>query len=286
MNHPASYSNKINDEKVQCTLCPHYCTIAVGGTGICKVRKNIDGKLYSLNYGKLASISLDPIEKKPLYRFHPGKSILSIGTFGCNLKCSFCQNWGISQKHPDTYSVKPDEIVEKANKLIQRGNIGIAYTYNEPTVWYEFVYNTAKLNKKKGMLNVLVTNGFINREPLMELLPYIDAMNIDVKAYTEEFYNEICKASLKNIIETVEIAARECHVEITTLIIPGLNDSIEEIGELSRWLSSISPEIPLHLSRFFPNYKMQDRPRTTKESLIDARKKALEYLKYVYLGNI
>lgn len=286
MSRLALYFDEIEGGNVHCRLCPHNCVIKPGKTGACGVRKNKDGKLYSLNYGKVASISLDPIEKKPLYRFHPGKAILSIGTFGCNLKCSFCQNWSISHESPKTYDTNPEEIVKKAQDLVSRGNIGIAYTYNEPSIWYEFVYDTAKLSSEKGLLNVLVTNGFINREPLLELLPYIDAMNIDVKAYTAKFYNEICKASLENVKETVEISAQKCHVEVTTLVIPGLNDSVEEIGKLSRWLSSISPEIPLHLSRFFPNYRMQDRPPTPKETLVKARKKALEYLNHVYLGNV
>lgn len=282
----AIYYDIIEQGKVHCYLCPHNCVIKPGMSGACRVRKNVDGKLYSLNYGKITSIALDPIEKKPLNRFHPGSLILSAGTFGCNLKCSFCQNWTIAHDNPGIREVTPSWLVEEAEELKGRGNIGIAYTYNEPSIWYEFVYDTSRLAKEKGLVNVLVTNGFISREPLQELLPYIDAMNIDVKGYTAAFYNEVCKAALVNVKETVEIAASACHVEVTTLVIPELNDSAEEIREMSEWLSSISPEIPLHLSRFFPDYKMQDRPPTPKETLYRARDIARQYLKYVYIGNM
>ena len=282
----AMYYNKIEEAKVRCSLCPHNCVIKPGGLGACRARKNIDGDLFSLNYGKVTSVSLDPIEKKPLNRFHPGATILSAGTFGCNLKCSFCQNWSIAQDDPDTADVSCQTLVEKAFQLKRDGNIGIAYTYNEPSIWFEYVYEASRIAKEKGLCNVLVTNGFISEEPLEKLLPFIDAMNIDVKAFTVGFYQDICKGSLENVKKTVEIAAKNCHVEVTTLVIPDLNDEIEEIGELSRWLASISSDIPLHLSRFFPNYKMQDRPPTPKETLVCAREKALEHLKYVYLGNV
>lgn len=282
----AMYFNKIEASKVHCFLCPHQCVIKPDGLGACRARKNIDGELYSLNYGRVASIALDPIEKKPLYRFHPGSMILSAGTFGCNLKCSFCQNWSIAHENPELYHVTPSQLVEKALEFTGEGNIGIAYTYNEPSIWYEFVYETSKLAKEKQLANVLVTNGFIGKEPLENLLPYVDAMNIDVKAYTASFYSDICKGTLEDVKHTVEIAAKKCHVEVTTLVIPGKNDAIHEIEEMCRWLASISTDIPLHLSRYFPNYKMQDIPSTPKETLAAAKDKALEYLKYVYLGNV
>ncbi|MCX7922478.1 MAG: AmmeMemoRadiSam system radical SAM enzyme [Clostridia bacterium] len=282
----AMYFNKIEESKVHCYLCPHNCVIKPDGLGACRARKNIDGELYSLNYGKITSNAIDPIEKKPLYRFHPGTNILSVGTFGCNLKCSFCQNWGIAHEKPESYDITPSELAEKAKELVEEGNIGIAYTYNEPSIWYEFVYDTSRQLKERGLSNVLVTNGFISKEPLEDLLPYIDAMNIDVKAYTASFYHEICKGTLSNVKDTVELAARKCHVEVTTLVIPELNDAVEEIEEMARWLAGISPDIPLHLSRFFPNYRMQDKPVTPKETLIRAKEKAQEYLKYVYLGNV
>lgn len=280
------YYEKGENSMVHCYLCPHNCIISPDGLGACKARKNIDGELFSLNYGKVTSWSMDPIEKKPLNRFHPGSYILSAGTFGCNLKCSFCQNWNIAQEQADTIDVSPELLVKKAKELREDGNIGIAYTYNEPSIWFEYVYETAQLAKKEGLYNVLVTNGFISETPLRHLLPYIDAMNIDVKAFTDNFYKKICRGSLDTVKRTVEIAASECHVEVTTLVIPELNDAIEEIEELCQWLSSISPDIPLHLSRFFPNYKMQDKLPTPRETLIKARDTAQKVLNHVYLGNI
>jgi len=288
--HEAMYYTQLESGKVQCDLCPHNCVIIPGKVGICRARKNIDGKLYSLNYGKVTSIALDPIEKKPLYRFHPNTFILSAGTFGCNLKCPFCQNWeiahSISEDWPNMIYISPDQLVQEALNYLKHKNIGIAYTYNEPSIWYEFVYETSKLAREKKLLNVLVTNGFINKQPFLELLPFVDAMNIDMKSFNPSFYKEICKGSLDNVKEIVEIAAPKCHIEITTLVIPGLNDSKEEIGSLAKWIASINPEIVLHLSRYFPNYKMKDRPPTPKKTLEDLRDEALKYLKYVYLGNV
>ena len=286
----ALYYNKIDHSKVHCYLCPHNCIIKPGSAGVCRVRGNMEGELYSLNYGKITSIALDPIEKKPLKRFRPGSMILSVGTFGCNLKCSFCQNWTIAQESfkdsSNIFEVVPQKLVEKALGFVPSGNIGIAYTYNEPSIWYEFVYDTARLAREKGMVNVLVTNGFINREPLEKLLPYVDAMNIDVKAYTSSFYNSICRAALDDVKRTVEVSADKCHVEVTNLIIPGLNDSMKEIKELAKWLASISPEIPLHFTRFFPRYRMGDISPTPRETLVKAKELAEGYLKYVYLGNV
>jgi pyruvate formate lyase activating enzyme len=282
----AMYFNKLEDQKVHCYLCPHNCVINNGKFGVCRARNNIEGNLYSLNYGKITAIALDPIEKKPLYNFNPGANILSVGTFGCNLKCSFCQNWSIAHDEPEVYDTTPEELVTKAKELSAKGNIGIAYTYNEPSIWYEFVYETAKLAKKDGLSNVLVTNGFIGKEAMSELIPFIDAMNIDVKAYTSAFYNDICKGTLDDVKATVELVYSRCHVELTTLIIPTLNDALEEISDMAKWIASLSPEIPLHLTRYFPNYKMNNIPPTPKEILVKCREEALKYLDYVYLGNI
>lgn len=285
----AMYFNKIEDGKVHCFLCPHNCVIRPEALGACRARKNIGGELYSLNYGKLTAAAMDPIEKKPLYHFYPGSHVLSVGTFGCNLKCSFCQNWQIAHEASDTddaADATPDWLVDKALEYMDRGNIGIAYTYNEPSIWYEFVLETCRKAKAKGLRNILVTNGFIGKAPLEELLPYVDAMNIDVKAFTADFYRDICKASLEHVKETVLLAAGKCHVELTTLVIPDLNDSMEEISELSRWIASISPEIPLHLSRYFPNYKLLDKPPTPKETLMKAKEEARKHLTYVYVGNV
>lgn len=286
MPHKAMFFNKTGDSRVQCFLCPHHCVIKLEGWGICSARKNIDGELYSMNYGRIASFSLDPIEKKPLYRFMPGSMILSAGTFGCNLKCSFCQNWKISSDVPETYEVTSGEIVRKALELRERGNIGIAYTYNEPSIWYEFVLETAIEAQKNGLYNVLVTNGFIEKEPLMEILPYTDAMNIDLKAFADGFYKKVCGGTLEAVKRTIEIAAKGCHLEVTTLVIPGLNDSSEEIDKLSGWLASVSEDITLHLSRFFPNHKMTDRPATPLDTMHSAQDSALRHLKHVYLGNV
>jgi len=282
----AMYFNKLEGAKVQCYLCPHKCVINEGKLGICRARKNIGGDLYSLNYGKITAIALDPIEKKPLYNFNPGANILSVGTFGCNLKCSFCQNWTIAHEQPEVYDVTPEELVSKAKGLKAKGNIGIAYTYNEPSIWYEFVYETAKLAKQEGFSNVLVTNGFIGKDAMRDLIPFIDAMNIDVKAYTASFYNNVCKGTLDDVKATVESVYNRCHVEITTLIIPTLNDALEEISDLAKWIASLSPKIPLHLTRYFPNYKMQNIPPTPKEILVKCREEAQKYLQYVYIGNV
>lgn len=285
MKH-AMFYEKINNEKVHCHLCPHGCVLSHNGTGVCRARKNVDGQLYSLNYACISSIALDPVEKKPLYHFHPGKLILSVGTFGCNFKCGYCQNWSIAHRDADTTTLEPTGLADLALEYVSRGNIGVAYTYNEPSIWYEYVLETAELVRERSLVNVLVTNGFINIEPLEKLLPFVDAMNIDVKAFTDSFYGKYCKGSLEEVMKTVERAAGSCHVEITTLVIPGLNDSPDEIGKLAKWLSSISPDIVLHLSRFFPNYQMTDIPPTPKATLEAARKSALAYLKHVYLGNI
>jgi pyruvate formate lyase activating enzyme len=286
MGKEAMYYDTIEGNKVHCSLCPHNCVIRDGDLGACRARKNNAGSLCSLNYGKISSISLDPIEKKPLNRFRPGSLILSAGSFGCNMKCSFCQNWSIAHANPHMICTSPHSLADKVLETRSIGNIGLAYTYNEPAIWYEFVYETSKLVKGYGLVNVLVTNGFINEEPLINLLPFIDAMNIDVKAFTASFYKGICKASLDNVKKTVEIAAQKCHVEVTTLVIPDLNDDMEEIDRMARWLAGISPDIPLHLSRFFPNYKMTDRQPTPVATLARAKEKALEHLKYVYLGNV
>lgn len=274
---------KLDENRVLCVLCPHHCNIGDGRRGACMVRKNIGGVLYSLNYDRIAAIAMDPIEKKPLYHFYPGSYILSAGTVGCNFKCSFCQNYHIAHKEAKTEYITPEGLVEIA--LNQKNNIGIAYTYNEPSIWYEFVYETSKLAKQNGLINVLVTNGFISEEPLKEILPFIDAMNIDVKGFTEKYYRDVCKGLLKPVKRTVQIASKVCHVEITTLVVTDLNDSMDEIREIGKWLSSINPDIPLHISRYFPNYKLSNEP-TPVDTIIAARKEASEYLNYVYAGNL
>ncbi|HWR44430.1 AmmeMemoRadiSam system radical SAM enzyme [Sporomusa sp.] len=273
-----------HDKGITCSLCPKSCIISEGQTGFCRVRQHTGGKLYSLNYAQATAQALDPIEKKPLYHFYPGSYILSLGTWGCNFACKFCQNWHIAQDNPSVTNLEPQAAVALASHLIGQGNIGIAYTYSEPSVWYEYILDTASLVQAAGLKNVLVTNGFINQQPLQELLPHIDAMNIDVKAFNNDFYKKVCAGELEHVKQTVKLAAQHCHVEITTLVVPGLNDSESEIAGLAEWLAGISPDIPLHLSRYFPNYKM-DAPPTPVSTLERAYKIASKALNYVYIGN-
>ena len=280
----ALYYEKLGDKKVRCHLCPTECVILPGNHGACGVRLNKLGILYSEIYGKITSLALDPIEKKPLYHYHPKESILSIGTKGCNFHCDFCQNWQISQNLSAlTENITAEEVVAKTKEC---GSFGIAYTYNEPFIWYEFVLEIAKLAKKNGLENVLVTNGYVNSEPLEELLPYIDAMNIDLKAFSDDFYVKMCKGKLQPVLEVIKRAHRDCHIELTTLIIPTLNDSDEEIKREVDWIhDNLGPETPLHFSRYFPCYKM-NIPPTSIKTLERAAEIALRRLKYVYLGNV
>ncbi len=273
--------------KARCSICPHDCVLGEGQTGLCRARSNRGGAIRPDNYGLVTSISLDPIEKKPLYRFYPGSRILSVGSYGCNLRCPFCQNYEISmagKERAGTIYVSPEELVEKAIELLPQGNIGIAYTYNEPLIGYEFVMDCSKLARAKGLKNVLVTNGYINEKPLAELLPFIDAMNIDLKAFTEGFYKRI-NGDIETVKKTIETAANFCHVEVTTLIIPGENDSPEEMRQLSAWLADVDKDIPLHISRFFPRYKMSDKDATPIKTVYSLADAARENLKYVYEGN-
>ena len=280
----ALYYEKLGNRRVKCRLCPYECAIPDGGRGACGVRINKDGTLYTELYGKTTGIALDPIEKKPLYRYHPGEYILSVGTKGCNLHCEFCQNWHISQNlSAPTEDITSEQIVEKAKAA---GSFGIAYTYNEPFIWYEFVLDTAKLAKKNGLENVLVTNGLVNIAPLEEMLPVIDAMNIDLKSFDEDFYVKVCKGRLRPVLDVIKRSAKSCHIELTNLIIPTLNDSEEMIRKMVDWIyKNLGPEVPLHISRYFPCYKMT-LPPTPVETLKRAEKIAKEKLKYVYLGNI
>ncbi len=282
----ALYYEKKEKNAVACALCPHLCEIREGKAGICRFRQNRGGTLFAANYGQASSFGLDPIEKKPLYHFYPGAYIFSIGTVGCNFGCEFCQNWQIAHGDPALTDVTPERLVENARDYIDMGypNIGVAYTYNEPFMWYEFVLDTARLVKEAGMKNVLVTNGSVNEAPLREILPFIDAMNIDVKGFTEDYYRKYCKGSLAPVLRTVETAYRACHVELTTLLVTGLNDSPDEIERLTDWIASLDRDIPLHFSRYFPNYKT-DLPATPLEKLIEAREIAKKKLSYVYIGN-
>ena len=272
--------------KVICELCPHHCALEEGQIGICRARKNVQGTIISESYGKVTSLAMDPIEKKPLSRFCSGSMILSVGSFGCNLRCSFCQNSDIATADSSiqTQDIPPQTLVDKALELKPRGNIGIAYTYNEPLVGYEYVLDCSKLVRKNNLKNVVVTNGMICEDPLLELLPYIDAMNIDLKAFTESFYKKV-GGDLETVKNTICLAAKACHVEVTTLVIPDENDSEEEMDALSSWLASIDPSIPLHISRFFPHWKMNDRGATPVKIVYALAEIARKHLQYVYEGN-
>ncbi|MCD5390911.1 AmmeMemoRadiSam system radical SAM enzyme [candidate division NPL-UPA2 bacterium] len=279
----AKYYKKLEEEKVQCLLCLKECVIGDGKRGFCRARENKGGKLYSRIFAQATSVAMDPIEKKPLYHFYPGTMILSLGTNGCNFACPFCQNWEISQTEVATRTITPEEAVATAK---DRGSIGIAYTYSEPLIWYEYVLETARLAHERGLKNVLVTNGFINEEPLRELLPYIDALNIDVKAMKDSFYKGMCKAELGPVLRTAEIANKKALVEITNLIIPTINNGEDDFRKLIDWVAnSLGVDTPLHFSRYFPHYKMKIEP-TPISTLEKAGNMAREKLRYVYLGNV
>ncbi len=287
----AMYWERLKDNVVRCNLCPMNCIISEGQRGSCRIRKNIGGTLYTLNYGMVSSIASDPVEKKPLFHFWPGSCALSIGTVGCNMHCKHCQNWEISQaneKFPYLQRATPESIVAIARRY---GCESIAYTYNEPTIWYEFVLDTAKLAKKKGLNNILVTNGYINEEPFRELAPYIDAMNIDIKAFDNRFYMKIAGVPTgEPSRKTAEVAKIDfgIHVELTYLIIPTLNDRDEEFREFARWVvGKLGDDTPVHFSRFFPHYKLLNLPPTPVETIERAYKIAREEgLKFVYIGNV
>jgi pyruvate formate lyase activating enzyme len=284
----ALYYKKLADEKVNCTLCPKNCIIAEGKYGFCNARKNIEGKLYSAVYGNPSSMCIDPIEKKPLYHFLPGSTSLSIGTFGCNLSCKHCQNWTIARaKPPESFEeATPEVLVEQA---VDQGCASISYTYNEPAIFFEYVLDTAKLARKKGLRNVIVTNGFINEKPLKEWATVIDAANVDLKAFNEKFYSEICLAKLQPVLKTLKIISKtKMWFEITNLIIPTKNDDFNEIKKMCGWIkANIGTEKPLHFTAFYPCYKMMGVPPTSPETLKKARKIALGIgIKYVYTGNV
>jgi len=312
--HIAQYWHKEqNTDAVRCELCPHNCLIPAGRTGRCRVRMNENGQLQTLNYGELTAVALDPMEKKPLYHFYPGKTVLSLGTFGCNMRCQFCQNHDISQMAAEagvgagkaaraeaeartTHARRQFSAEDVVRLVATQGQgqsqgqscVGAAFTYSEPSVWYEFVYDAARLVKEKGFVNVLVTNGFFSGKALRDLLPFVDAANVDLKSFGDEFYREICGASLKPVLETI-IAMKKAlhlHLELTTLLIPGLNDGVDEIEKLAAWVAAeVGKDTPLHLSRYFPSYRME-LPPTPEKTMAAAYEAARGFLQYVYVGNI
>ena len=283
----------------KCDVCFRHCNIEEGKLGFCGARTCIDGKVIQANYGRITSLALDPIEKKPLNRFNPGSLILSAGSYGCNLRCPFCQNYEISWseeawKFAKTADVcTPEDLARTAAYYQNQGNIGIAFTYNEPLIGYEFILDTAKLIKELGMKTVLVTNGTSELNVLEKLAPYIDAMNIDLKGFTDRYYREVLKGDRKMVMDFIARAAQICHVEVTTLIIPGENDSEEEMDTLSSWIAGLTDEhgkrigqtIPLHISRFFPRFHMQDRRATEVRLVYRLAEVARRNLTYVYTGN-
>ncbi|MGE0018162.1 MAG: AmmeMemoRadiSam system radical SAM enzyme [Draconibacterium sp.] len=287
--HEALFYSKLENQTLRCDLCPWFCLLKPGQTGNCKVRSNENGKLFTHVYNKVAAFRIDPIEKKPLYHFHPGKSILSIGEVGCNLHCSFCQNHQISQCLATGFDgfqeITSEQIVAKALKI--SANIGIAYTYNEPFTFYEFMLETAKLAREKGLKNVVVSNGYINPEPLRKQIPLIDAFNIDLKAFTENFYLKQTKGKLAPVLETLKIIAESpAHLEITNLVIPGLNDDEAEFENMVQWIAEeIGKNVPLHLSRYFPKYKLKTAATPT-ETMLLLYEIAKKHLNHVYVGNM
>ncbi len=281
------YYKQLKNNIVHCQLCPRFCTIKENSRGNCGVRKNEKGKLYSLVYGKPVSARADPIEKKPLYHFLPGTNSFSIGTAGCNLHCLYCQNWEISQCKPEevpSFDLSPEDAVKAAVKEKCKS---IAYTYTEPTIFIEYCMDIVKLAGEKNIRSVIVSNGFINKEPLEDFCKYISAANIDFKSFNDEFYKKLSGGSLKPVLEALKILKKKnIWLELTYLIIPGENDDMKEIENMCGWIKKELGNVPLHLSRFFPMYKMKDKKPTSEKTLFKAQEIANKYLDYVYVGNI
>ncbi|WP_455649175.1 AmmeMemoRadiSam system radical SAM enzyme [Enterocloster citroniae] len=273
--------------KIRCDVCMHHCELDREQTGFCRARKNTGERIIPVNYGKITSLALDPIEKKPLAMFCPGTMILSAGSFGCNLRCPFCQNHEISmagEGESEAAYIEPGELAARAQALRPRGNIGVAYTYNEPLVGWEYVRDTARFIRAAGMKNVIVTNASVTDPVLDEILPLTDAMNIDLKGFTDQYYAKL-GGDLGTVRHFIQRAAEACHVELTTLIVPGENDSEQEIKELASWVGGISSDIPLHITRFFPRWKMADRGATDIRTVYSLAETARKSLKHVFIGN-
>lgn len=291
MMREAMLWEKTDDKKVHCFLCAHECKIAQNKFGICGVRQNLRGTLMTMVYSEIIAANVDPIEKKPLYHFLPGTFSYSIATIGCNFRCGFCQNWQISQSTVEnglTSSrryMEPKQVVEKAKEA---GCRSISYTYTEPTIFFEYAYDTAKLAKEAGLYNVFVTNGYMTERALDTIHPYLDAANVDLKSFSDDFYKKTCKARLQPVLDTISaMKASGIWVEVTTLIIPGENDSDDELKDIAEFLAGVDRMIPWHLSRFHPDYKLTDRKATPLQTLQKAKETGLKAgLKYVYLGNV
>lgn len=279
------YWEAMDRGKILCRLCPHHCTIAPEASGRCKVRHNRHGALYAGNYGVVTGLALDPMEKKPLYHFYPGSQVLSVGSIGCNLACGFCQNWNSVGGDVPTGTITPQELVTLAAQTHNRGNSGVAFTYTEPLMWYEFVLAAAPLVQEEGMKTVLVSNGFIEAEPWQELLTHIDAVNIDLKAFSREFYQRHCAGRLEPVQQAIAAAVGKCHVEVTTLLVEGHNTTAAEVRNLSAFLAELDPNIPLHLSRYHPAHRWR-QPATSTSLVLKLAQVARERLNFVYTGNL
>lgn len=285
--YPADYAQTRPDGRIVCLLCPHACVLREGQTGRCLARSVRGGLLRSDSYGAVTSLALDPIEKKPLNFFHPGSRILSAGSFGCNLDCLFCQNASIAQSRAPFHEMSPQHLVDAALRARRDGNIGLAYTYNEPLTGIEFVRDSAELARQSGLLNVLVSNGFANPRPFADLLPWLDALNLDLKGFSDAYYRKVCGGSLGVVKANIAAAVSSGkHVEVTTLIVTGENDSDSEMDALASWLSGLSADIPLHLSRFFPSHRLRDSVPTPTDTLHRLAAVAQRYLRHVLLGNV
>lgn len=287
----ATLYKKLKDKKLKCLACSHYCQIGEGKTGICGIRQNVGGDLYLTLYGKHSGIQIDPIEKKPFFHFLPGESVFSIGTIGCNFRCGFCQNAWMSQPTrdnkipvPELYDLAPEEIVKEC---LKRKIKIIAYTYNEPSIAFEYCYDTAKLAHEKGIKNVFVSNGYASKEAIEKIAPYLDAINVDLKAFSKDFYQKTCGGKLSVVLNNIKnYFEKGIWLEITTLVIPGQNDSNEELTKIARFIASVSPDIPWHISRFHPDYEMMDGKVTSENTLERSYDIGREAgLKYIYVGN-
>jgi pyruvate formate lyase activating enzyme len=281
----ALFYKMLDGQRVACLLCPNACVISEGNAGDCLARRNIEGKLLSVSYGQVTSFGVDPVEKKPLYHFYPGHDIVSFGSFGCNLHCLNCQNYRISQFVAPSVSLTPEALYLRASE--ESRSIGIAATYNEPTVNFEYVMELFRINRKNGGKNVLVTNGYLNPEPWALLLDWTDAVNLDIKSYEDDFYARVCRGKIKPILSNLDtlLSRSEVHAELTWLLIEGENDAPELLSAFAAHVASLRPETPLHISRYYPNYKM-NTPETRPEALFAAQKTALQHLPYVYVGNL
>lgn len=285
----ARYYSKLNEKEIQCELCPHKCVVSNSQRGECGVRENRNGKYFTLVYNHPCALNIDPIEKKPLFHVYPGAKVFSLATAGCNLKCLFCQNWQISQAHPEDVeyvNLSPDDIIERIK--LYKVNL-IAYTYSEPTIFYEYMLAIAKKAKEEGIVNTSHSNGFINSKPLAEILGFMSAVNVDLKGFTEQYYKEMCGGELKPVLRSLkQIKKSGVHLELTTLIIPSKNDSPKMLRDMCKWIKNeLGEDVPLHLSRFYPKYKLKNLPPTPVETLIKAREIAMEEgLDFVYIGNL